>query len=250
MRLTGISFCKTFDLGSSYSFEGHTHNTCEANIILEGNMEVSVEGNVIKLSKGDMLVWSPGMFHFNRVEENNRVKLLSVHFSIDDSPFDRNNMCFYHLSYEKTAIVNEFIKEVNQNGFESRGAADSLLEALIYMCVNNSGKPQFSEDPSAVIYSKVMEMMSSNQNKILIIPEMAQNCGVCATTLKNAFKRHSGKSIKKYYSELKLETAKEMLHKGMTAQQIAFKLGFSSSSYFSQFFKNSTGVSIREYMKG
>ena len=249
MRITGISFCKTFNLDSSYGFEGHIHNTCEVNIILDGNMEVSVEGDVIKLSKGDMLVWSPNMFHFNRIEPDNRVNLLSVHFSVEDSPFCENNMYFYRLSYEKMAIVREFIKEVNKGGFEVRGAADSLLEALVFMCVNNSGEPQFSSDLSANIYSKTMEMMSNNQDKILTIPEMAQSCGVCATTLKNSFKRHSGKTVKKFYSELKLEAAKNMLLGGMTAEEVAFRLGFSSASYFSQFFKSNTGINVREYLK-
>ena len=249
MTLNDISFCKTFDLDEEYSFEGHTHNSCETNIILDGNMEVSVEGAVIKLSKGDMLVWSPNMFHFNYIAAGEQAKLLSIHFSMDNSPFDKSNLFFYHLSLEESAIAEVFINEVNNNGFHTKSAAYPLLEALVYMCVSNSDLPEFSNDSSASIYSKAMEMMTKNQNRILTIPEMAHNCGVCATTLKSSFKRHSGKTIKKYYSELKLETAKKMLIEGETSEEITYKLGFSSASYFSQFFKNNSGMNVREFVK-
>ena len=249
MRLTEITFCKTYDLDVFYKFEGHTHNSCEANIILDGTMDVTVEGDVIKLSKGDMLVWSPNMFHFNCVGSTEKASLLSVHFLIQDSPFDRKRTVFHHLSFEQMNVVGAFLDEVKKNGFEGEGAKLSLLEALVYMCLSDSGSPRFSDDFSASVYSKTIEMMSKNRDRILTIPEMAQSCGVCATTLKNSFKRHSGKTVKKFYSELKLEAAKNMLLEGMPSEEVAFKLGFSSASYFSQFFKNCVGTTAREYVK-
>ena len=248
MRLTDITFCKTFNLDQNYSFSGHTHATYETNIIFSGNMEVTVEGDVIKLSAGDMLVWSPNMFHFNRVACGDTVRFVSVHFSCEDSEINDNTLCYHHFDYEKMAIATAFTEEVQKYGFECKSAAYSLLEALVFMCICDSGSPVLSRDSSATVYSKAAQMMSKNQDKILTIPEMAQSCGVCATTLKSSFKRHSGKSIKKYYCELKLDTAKNLLFSGLTAEETAFKLGFSSPSYFSQFFKKNTGIGVREYI--
>ncbi|MBR4761192.1 MAG: helix-turn-helix transcriptional regulator [Clostridia bacterium] len=249
MRLTDISFFKQFNLDTSYNFEGHSHNTYEANIIFSGNMEVSVEGNVIKLSPGDMLLWPPGLFHSNRVGTVGTVNFVSIHFDFEEGLFADNQAVFHHLSPENLMLAKIMAKEAEKNSFTGDTPVRSLLEYLVLICNSNSKAPDYSNDSSAIVYRRVMELMSGNPDKILTIDDMAKSCGVCATTVKNAFKHHSGKSIKKYYCELKLEAAKNMLLDGMSAGEVAFALGFSSPSYFSQFFKRTGKISTKEFLR-
>ena len=91
--------------------------------------------------------------------------------------------------------------------------------------------------------------MNSDLSRELSVPEIAKLAGVCQTSLKKAFSRHAGKGVKKYYNELRIEAAKNMLASGKNITETAFSLGFSSSSYFSQFFKKSTGISPKDYLK-
>ena len=81
------------------------------------------------------------------------------------------------------------------------------------------------------------------------IPEIAQICGVSERTVKNAFKKQTGKSIKKYYNDLRIQSAKKLLLQGKSTGECAKWLSFSSVSYFSQFFKKNTGMSIREFLQ-
>lgn len=248
MRIADISFCKTFSLDNDYNFTGHTHNTFEVNIILGGNMKLSVEEKVIILSSGDMIFWLPNLFHYNRVGTDNFTNLLSIHCELEDFPFSDEKIVYYHLDSQKMMLVNIFINEMQRNGFGNDSPVVPLLEALIKMGFNSAKSPIYSEDSSAKVYKKTMDILNDNIDKMYTIPELARICGVCNTTLKNSFSSHSGMSIKKYYIGLKLNTAKNMLLSGMQVNEVARSLGFSSTSYFSQFFKKQTNMGSKEWI--
>ena len=249
MRLNKITFFRWFSLDHSYNFEGHNHCTYEANIILSGNMIVTIEDKVFELASGDVIIWAPNMFHCNRVGNEKHVEFISVHFNFDGDFLKEKEIVFHHLSRSKIPIVNILLSESETNGYDEGSATLPLLEALIILCYKDSQAPHFFNDNSAKTYGKIAKIM--DDCSIINLPkisEMAKQCGVCETTLKEAFKKHTGKSIKKYYNETRIQYAKEMLLEGQNASEVAANLRFSSVSYFSQFFKNNSGMTVREFL--
>lgn len=249
MGLKNINFFRWFSLDDTYEFNGHRHNTYEVNIILSGNMNVTVEESVFELSAGDMLFWSPNLFHCNRIGTDKHVEFLSIHFETKEDFLNKKETVFYHISKNKMPIINILISESEKNGYEDGSSVVPLLEALLIIARNNSKTPHFFNDSSATTYGKIIKLIDDNTvQTIPTIAEMARICGVCETTLKNSFKQHTGKSIKRYFNDLRLQYAKEMLLDGMNASQVSNQLGFSSISYFSQFFKKNTNMSVREFL--
>lgn len=249
MRLKEISFFRWFSLDASYSFSGHKHDTYEANIILEGNMNVTVEGKVFELSAGDILFWSPGLFHCNHVGSEKHVEFVSVHFRLEEETADKKEIVYHHLSNEDMPLVQIMIGHAEKNGYGEDTSALSLLEAIILISRNNAQTPHFFNDSSAKTYGKIIKIMDDHSARTIpILPEMARICNVSEATLKRSFKKHTGKSIKRYYNDLRIQYAKEMLLQGKSASLVADRLDFSSVSYFSQFFKNNTGMSVREFL--
>ena len=266
MRVTYISFFYFFNVNRDHIFEGHNHNTFEANVVLGGELEVTIQNNVIKLTKGDMIFWPADMAHNNRALLDG-TQFIAVHFGLSDDTFLKNNIVFRHLSSDEMAAVKLFISEAQKSSSPTNGLADisikkgepgkpkdgtaaiSLLESLILLSVENSHDLQLSEDFSAQVFRRAFAVMNSNLNRELSVSEIAKLSGVCQTTLKKAFSRHAGKGVKKYYNELRTEAAKNMLESGKNITETAFSLGFSSSSYFSQFFKNNTGINPKDYLK-
>lgn len=61
------------------------------------------------------------------------------------------------------------------------------------------------------------------------------------------FKEHTGKTIIAYFTERKIETAKELMRQGMSVGQTATLLQFDTPQYFSRVFKSYTGLSPRAY---
>ncbi|MBR4910880.1 MAG: AraC family transcriptional regulator [Clostridia bacterium] len=266
MRVTYISFYYLFNVNRDHIFEGHNHNNFEANVVLSGELEVTIQNNVIKLTKGDMIFWPADMTHNNRALEDG-TRFIAVHFGLSNNTFIKNNIVFRHLGQDELATVKLFMNEAQKGSSPKNGLADiaakqdeagkpkdgaaaiPLLESLILLSVENSHNLQLSEDFSAQVFRRAFNAMNSNLSSELTVPEIAKLCGVCQTTLKKAFSRHAGKGIKKYYNELRIEAAKNMLESGKNITETAFSLGFSSSSYFSQFFKNNTGENPKVYLK-
>lgn len=65
-------------------------------------------------------------------------------------------------------------------------------------------------------------------------------------TLKRIFARYTGIGIHKYFLQLKIKSATELLQSGMNVCQTSEKLGFSSQCYFSTVYKRETGKSPSE----
>ena len=249
MRVTEITFFRWFSLDMSYSFAGHNHDTYEANIVLGGNMNVTIEGEIFELSAGDILCWSPGFFHCNHVGSEKHVEFVSVHFRLENRDANTKEVVFHHLSSEDMPLVNMLVGKAENSGYGKDSVALSLLETIIRISRLNAQSPHFFNDSSAIIYGRIMKLMDEHSVRTLpTIPEMARLCNVSEATLKRAFKKHTGKSIKRYYNDLRIQYAEKMLLEGKNASQVAENLEFSSISYFSQFFKNNTGMSVREFL--
>lgn len=249
MRLTEITFFRWFSLDTSYSFAGHNHDTYEANIVLSGNMNVTIEEKIFELSAGDILFWSPGFFHCNHVGSEKHVEFVSVHFRLEKENSGEKEVVFHHLSSEDMPLVNMLISNAENSGYGKDSVALLLLETIIRISRLNAEVPHFFNDSSAKIYGKIIKLMDDNSVRTLpTIPEMARICNVSAATLKRTFKKHTGKSIKRYYNDLRIQYAKKLLLEGKNASQVTENLQFSSISYFSQFFKNNTGMSVREFL--
>jgi transcriptional regulator GlxA family with amidase domain len=62
------------------------------------------------------------------------------------------------------------------------------------------------------------------------------------------FRLYTGVAPHKYFMELKIMRAKELLlATDKSIKEISFELGFQSIHYFSRIFKNKTGVSPSEF---
>nr|WP_298923725.1 AraC family transcriptional regulator [uncultured Allomuricauda sp.] len=70
------------------------------------------------------------------------------------------------------------------------------------------------------------------------------------SVLSKLFSAHEGITIEKYFIGLKIEKAKELVQmKDKTFSEIAYQLGYTSSSHLARQFKSITGMSMGTYQK-
>ena len=97
---------------------------------------------------------------------------------------------------------------------------------------------------------KINEYIAQNANNPNFkIHDVAQNFHLSETHLRRIFELEFGMSPMSYLCSVRLERAKYMLlsQKDMTIQDIAESCGYSSVYYFSNTFRQKTGVSPSEY---
>ncbi len=111
-------------------------------------------------------------------------------------------------------------------------------------------KQFLKKDIFSVAVKKTLNYICDNLHRKITVEELAQNVNLNRSYLSVLFKKETGKSIQKFILEKRLETAENMLiYSDYSYSEIAETLYFSSQSYFCKRFKESKGVTPKEYRK-
>ena len=82
------------------------------------------------------------------------------------------------------------------------------------------------------------------------LEDLSKKTGMSRYYLCHYFKAKTGMTILDYVKWKRIDLAKKMLaERNDPVSQIAFSCGFNSAAYFSRFFRESTGMTPREYQK-
>lgn len=99
-------------------------------------------------------------------------------------------------------------------------------------------------------FSRILNLFTSAIPKRCTIAELAGRLAISPVTLERLFRRHTGKSPKRYLHELKMETARELLRGGRSSvQEVAFRVGYEDPLAFSRAFRNYAGCPPREFLR-
>lgn len=97
---------------------------------------------------------------------------------------------------------------------------------------------------------EAVTLMEANIEEPLSTDDLAHHVGVSRRHLERLFKKHLQTVPSKYYLDLRLEHARQLLRQSdKTVLQIGLACGFSSASYFSTAYRNHYGVTPREERK-
>lgn len=94
------------------------------------------------------------------------------------------------------------------------------------------------------------EYIAINYKKNLKLGEVAEHIGMSESYFSRYFKRVMGEGFSEYLNKIRIERAQELLkNRKVTMQEAAEEVGYSNAAYFTQIFKNLTGVSPKLYQK-
>lgn len=106
------------------------------------------------------------------------------------------------------------------------------------------------QDYRAKVVANIQQYIKENVKRKLNLTEVALLFGFSQNYLSSLFSRYSGCSFVEYTTGAKIAAAKEMMAQGdYKIYEVADKLGFESSFYFSKVFKKVEGVSPRQYLQ-
>ncbi|MBB1487270.1 GlxA family transcriptional regulator [Oceanospirillum sp. D5] len=97
---------------------------------------------------------------------------------------------------------------------------------------------------------EAVQLIEANIEEPLSADDLAHHVGVSRRHLERLFKKHLQTVPSKYYLELRLEKARQMLRRSdKPVLQVGLACGFSSASYFSTAYRNHYGLTPREERK-
>lgn len=122
-----------------------------------------------------------------------------------------------------------------------------LLHMLgLVLSVSKNKVYEISDVDQKIEQAKII--MNENVAGTVDPEELAMRLNISYSWFRRVFKDYTGYAPAKYFQELKLRKAKQLLvGTSQSVKEIAFTLGYQSTEYFFSFFKKRTGLTPLEY---
>lgn len=100
------------------------------------------------------------------------------------------------------------------------------------------------------LLARAKSMLESNSAGKLDIPSLAEELGICHSTLNKLFRELAGVSPQQYRIRCRMEEAKSLLgNTSLPVKEVAFRLGYVNQLYFSNDFKKNCGMSPKAHRR-
>ena len=141
-----------------------------------------------------------------------------------------------------TASIDLMLKIVADDHGEE--LANAVADILIYSSIRTDQDTQRLSIPTRIgvrhpKLSRVIQMMEQNIEEPISPAILAKEVGMSTRQLERLFRRYLARSPKRYYMELRLQKARNLLMQtDMTVINVALACGFASPSHFSKCYRS------------
>ncbi|MFA8443056.1 GlxA family transcriptional regulator [Yoonia sp.] len=141
-----------------------------------------------------------------------------------------------------TASIDLMIKLIADDHGED--LANAVADLLIYSSIRTDQDTQRLSIPTRIgvrhpKLSRVIQMMEQNIEDPISPAILAKDVGMSTRQLERLFRRYLSRSPKRYYMELRLQKARNLLMQtDMTVINVALACGFASPSHFSKCYRS------------
>ncbi len=250
--------------------EVHHHDFYEVYYLLSGHVEYWVDGRIIRMEPGDLLLINPLELHRPIVDAAspiyerivlwiNRDYLEGLHSGNTglNSCFDTTRPGHTHLirptATERTALtarLGELVREFYSRDFGSELSARGLFLQFMVQLNRMASHTQMQQEETeslSPLVQKVLGYITNHIQEDLSLEGIADQMFVSKYHLSHAFSREVGVSVYRYVMLRRLMMARQLLQAGEAAGQVCRSCGFSDYTSFYRAFKSEYGVSPRTY---
>lgn len=254
-------------LRPGYTFGPHCHENVEICMMVEGECDIVVNGETITVRAGEMMTIFSHMIHSFHMRSRRPATFLQLHFQPDgfsgvDDGVVKNVKFLHYMVEEHSAYLLQPFSErlyscVERICMEKSEKENVYCEALatlyIYEMVfllsreiaQEYRRIFFVRDPLVI---HAIQYINEHIEERVGLNDVARGCGANARHLSAAFRESLNITLIDYINIAKVDRAMRWLTStGMSIVDIAAKLGFSSTQYFSTVFKRYTHVTPKEY---
>ena len=250
--------------------KGHNHEFIEFLFVLSGKGQYIIDGEIIDVKEGDLLIHNPGVMHQCVLSEKGNQSL--TEFYIGFSKFKLENYEWntidigtkgnvLHTTGEtrreifKLCIAMEAEREVFQIG--RYVIIKAYLMQFLTLVLREIATPMkkasetyaFDSINKKYVVNKIVNYFADHYSEKISLDQIAENLYLSQYYISRIFKSEIGESPIGYLINIRLEKAKELLDsdESLSVQQVATNVGYEDAFYFSRLFKKKYGVSPSIY---
>jgi len=262
---------------SGREVEVHHHDFYEVYLLLDGDVDYWVDGEICRLEPGDLLLIHPQQLHrplpgdgvYERIvlwidrEYLDRLSDRDIDLArCFDTTVPGHRMHIRAPDAQKHAIAARLGELVRESYSDSIGAtllANGIflqfmveLNRLAYTLARSTANEQEPvSDPGAnentVLISRVLAYIGAHCQEELSLDSIADYFFISKYHLSHAFSREVGISVYRYITIKRLMLAKQLLARGEPAGEVCYHSGFRDYAGFYRAFKAEYGISPRAF---
>lgn len=258
-RVRGIA--KLLDItsaryGGDWHSVPHTHNHTELFFIVSGKGQFLIQDQLFPVNANNLVIINPNVPHTE--DSLNAQPLEYIVLGIDGFELaagENTNGRFCILDhFESVDIVSclrNILRETEQKQPGYEDICQAYMEILVIRLMRNTAlsvqvQPQLTSGNSQC--AAVRHYIDLHFKEPLTLQQLAEEAHINRFYLSHIFKEEYGISPINYMISRRIEESKYLIAEtDLSMSQIAQLMGFSSLSYFSQAFRNTQGISPREY---
>tara|TARA_R110002033_G_scaffold142351_1_gene180674 strand:- start:1586 stop:2443 length:858 start_codon:yes stop_codon:yes gene_type:complete len=268
-------FTKTISSNASRS---HTHNYFELIYIVKGKGKHIINKNHYDFSEGDLFLLTPedthnftvfdtttfciidfteSFFSENAKKKSDKADLSRFfkeleyvfhnHHNIHGNIVAENDKMMYEV------LINQLLNEEDSDRQYKFIIVQNIVFLLLHFVARNIQENIIAhsklKDPKNKIYEIITYIQQNIYEKNLIkLNALADNFNKSPDHLNRYFKRETGKTIKNYIIDYKIELIKTRLkHSNLSISEIADELNFTDGSHLNKIFKKAYGKTAYQY---
>ena len=208
------------------------------------------------IGKGNLIVLFPGQWHTYSPDVQTGWNEYYIGFEgsfIDQ--FVRNGFLSKEdqvldigLNEELVTLFSQALDVAEADKSASQQYLSGILLHIIGMIFSISKNKEFEKDNVAEKMEQAKIIMNENVCKEIDPEELAEKLNISYSWFRKTFKKYTGYSPAKYFQELKLRKAQQILiNTSYPVKEICFMIGYTSTEHFSNLFKKNTGLTPLEY---
>lgn len=246
-----------YDLSSGYQDDYKTYGYNRLCTIMQGEKCISIDDKTLKYDSSNILILPSHAKIGMKIYRPTKAVVYELNTKIieqvSEKIFDEysitcqffSNSKFYLGSNDYIEILKKIRDKLLDKEKQSEFLVDLYAKELVYNLIQNDAIKQLLLDNSSPV-NRAIKYMNSNYTQQVSIKEIAYNLNMSESSLCQYFKKVTGVSPNQYYTNIKLEKAREML-KNTSVTETAFNLGYLNISYFIMIFKKMYGLTPKQY---
>ncbi|TLS51300.1 AraC family transcriptional regulator [Paenibacillus antri] len=225
----------------------------------EGRCRTRIDGALVPVEPGDLMLYAPDMPYELHVEEeergNGRAVASGDYFVFfrgawaDEWWKQKPRPVKMRVSLDEALVPlwRQMIAEHRRQSEQSAMLLDYLMR-VVCLTVDRLCSEQRPMKGNAFLAYRMKNYIEERATTLFQLKDLARHCNVSVSRAVHLYKQFFGKSIIQYAQEVRLKVALErMLYTQTPLEVIAETSGFPSYTYFYRVFKKEFGVSPQQY---
>jgi AraC-like DNA-binding protein/quercetin dioxygenase-like cupin family protein len=242
----------------NWGSEEQSHDFCELLYICDGAGTVYINDHAYPVRPGDVVVYNSGSVHCESTGKDDPFRFLFLAFrnlitkdlppdhlvSSDSSPVFPAGEAKYRLE----SLFTELINETRSHVFLHEIMCENILASIIILIMRIQRSQSLICESSNSECEIIKNYIDSNYSENITLGSLSDLVYISKHHLAHIFKKEVGVAPINYLIMRRMEEAKMMLRDTeLSINEIASKLGYENTSYFSQIFKKYMDFSPLHY---